>query len=468
VRHNPSVFSALRTATVTKAGTTLSGVDGSRAWWPLVREGFLGAWQNNVEVTATDVITHPTYWSCCTLIASDVAKIAVLLTKPTDDDIWEDVENPAYSPVLRKPNHFQTRIQFYESWMLSKLTRGNTYVLKVADNRTVVTGMHVLDPARVTPLVAPDGGVFYDLKRDDLSKLPEEKIVPARFIIHDRWNAVYHPLVGLSPIHAAGLSAVQGLKIQLNSAHLFANAANPGGVLTAPGHIKQATADRLKDYWDTNFIGASVGKVAVLGDGLDYKPMMMNAVDTEVIKQLNWADERICSAFHVPAYLVGVGPYPSYNNVQALSQQYHSQCLQIHFESIESLLDEGLGLLPTYRAMFDLDSLLRMDSATMMNTIKEGVSAGVLKPNEGRNQLNYPPVDGGDTPYLQQQNYSLAALDKRDTAAAAPTSAPLTAPAPAPTPDAAVPPDEDKALARDALLGKVLRRLSAVEAVYAT
>jgi phage portal protein BeeE len=40
---------------------------------------------------------------------------------------------------LRKPNRYQNRIQFWEGWILSKLMRGNTYVLKVRDdNRNVV------------------------------------------------------------------------------------------------------------------------------------------------------------------------------------------------------------------------------------------------------------------------------------------------------------------------------------------
>jgi hypothetical protein len=50
-------------------------------------------------------------------------------------------------------------------------------------------------------------------------------------------------------------------------------------------------------------------------------------------------------------------------------------------------------------------------------------------------------VQGGDTPYLQQQNYSLAALDKRDTSedpfgkkppAAAPQQQPAAIPPPPP------------------------------------
>ncbi len=37
-----------------------------------------------------------------------------------------------------------------------------------------------------------------------------------------------------------------------------------------------------------------------------------------------------------------------------------------------------------------------------------------MAPNEARRREDLPPVDGGDTPYLQVQNYSLAALANRD------------------------------------------------------
>ena len=55
------------------------------------------------------------------------------------DGIETEVDNAAYSPVLRRPNHYQNRIQFYTYWMLSKLCRGNAYALKERDNRGVVT-----------------------------------------------------------------------------------------------------------------------------------------------------------------------------------------------------------------------------------------------------------------------------------------------------------------------------------------
>jgi HK97 family phage portal protein len=207
---------------------------------------------------------------------------------------------------------------------------------------------------------------------------------------------------------------MQGLKIQNNSASFFANGSQPGGILTAPGAISNETAERLKAHWDTNYSGANVGKVAVLGDGLKYEPMAINAVDSQLIEQLKWTAEVVCATFGVPAYMAGIGAMPTYNNIEALNQQYYSQCLQIHIESIELCLNEGLALPKSYGTRFSIDDLLRMDTATMVKAEAEAVGAGIKSPNESRLRLNLPPVKGGATPYLQQQNFSLAALDDRD------------------------------------------------------
>ena len=58
------------------------------------------------------------------------------------------------------------------------------------------------------------------------------------------------------------------------------------------------------------------------------------------------------------------------------------------------------------------------------------------KPDEARARMNLPPVEGGDAVYLQQQNYSLAALAKRDAQPDPFGAAKPPAPPPAlPTPD---------------------------------
>jgi HK97 family phage portal protein len=408
------------------------GVGSGRGWFPLlVRDHYAGAWQRNDEIVVADVLSNAAVYACITLIASDIAKLRIKLVEQGRDDIRTEIDSAAFSPVLRKPNHYQTRMKFIERWLISKLAYGNTYVLKERDQRGVVVGLTVLDPQRVTPLVAPNGDVYYELRRDELAGVYGDTnvVVPAREIIHDLMPPLYHPLVGVSPIYACGLAAMQALKIQDNSAGFFANGSNPGGVLTAPGAIDDTTAQRLKQYWDTNYSGANVGKVAVLGDGLKYEAMAVNAVDAQLIEQLKWTSETVCACFHVPIYKV-TDTKQTAGNVEQLEQQYYSNCLQAHIESLEACLDDGLELPKVdgkqYSTEFDLQGLLRMDTAAKVKAAAEAIGAGFLSPNEARRQFNLKPVKGGDTPYLQQQNFSLAALQERDQ------GDPFAKPAPAP------------------------------------
>jgi phage portal protein BeeE len=434
--------------------TLLPPYSGFGGWFNVIRESFPGAWQRNVEIRLDNVMTFSAVYACVTLIAQDIGKLCLdLVQRSPEDDVWEETENPAFSPVLRKPNHFQTRQKFIEQWIASKIMHGNTYVLKERDGRGVVTRMYVLDPQVTRVLIAPDGDIFYQLGTNrlagidnligvdttsatagpgvDLSEVTSAAIyVPASEIIHDIYVPIYHPLVGVSPISACGLAAMQGLAMQNNSVKFFQNGSQPGGMLIAPGEIGERNAKELKDYWEQNFTGQNAGRVAVLSDGMKYEPMTLSASDAQLINQLKWTAETVCTAFKVPPYMIGVGPVPSYSNVEAINLQYYTQCLQPLMEAIEALIEDGLNMLEANQSLgveFDLDDLLKMDTNTQFRTYGEGVARGILAPNEAREKVGYGPVAGGDTPYLQQQQFGLAALAERDA------NKPFAKPAPAPT-----------------------------------
>ncbi|EOP9503270.1 phage portal protein, partial [Escherichia coli] len=145
-----------------------------------------------------------------------------------------------------------------------------------------------------------------------------------------------------------------------------------------------------------------------------YNPTTFSPVDAQTVEQLKMTAEIVCSVFRVPAYKIGVGQPPSSDNVEALEQQYYSQCLQTLIESIELLLDEALETGENESTEFDVTTLLRMDSERRMKTLGDAVKNTLLTPNEARKRENLPPLAGGDALYLQQQNYSLEALSRRD------------------------------------------------------
>jgi HK97 family phage portal protein len=403
----------------------LSPVSDNRGGWrSLIREPFTGAWQRNISWSVDTVLAHHAVYACITRIAQDIGKLRPKLVEEDEGaGIWTETRNPAFSPVLSQPNRFQNHIQFKEWWITSKLIHGNAYVLLERDGRGVVKAMYLLDPARVTVLVAPDGTVFYELRADNLSGLETDKVaVPASEIIHDRMNCLFHPLVGTSPIFACGTAANMGLEIENNSATFFGNGSNPSGILSTPQQITVKQSDDLSVMWNSKFGGNGSGGVAVLGNGMKFEQMRMSAVDSQLIEQLQWTSETVCSTFHVPPWKIGIGSQPAYTKPEISNQAYYSDCLQTHIESMELCLDEGLGFRAgkigepgrTLGVELDLDGLLRMDPAGQVATMKDAVGGSLFSINDARRRLNEKPVDGGDTIWMQQQNYSLKALADRD------------------------------------------------------
>jgi HK97 family phage portal protein len=426
---------------LTTKGAGLAMVTDFRGWIGSgIRESSPGAWQRGTKLqTSGDLLTYSPIFACVTRIAADIAKLRpVLMADTSEPGISEPASKASpYWQVLRQPNPNQTWNQFARQWQISKALFGNTYVLKWRDLRGIVTRLYILDPRGVQPLITPDGGVYYSLSSDQLAMIPTGmRACPASEMIHDRGATLWHPLVGIAPLYACALSGTLGLRIQQNSTAFFANMSRPSGMLTAPGTIDPVTAERLKADWNANFSGLNLGKLAVLGDGLEYQAMTIAAEQAQLAEQLGMTAVDVATAYAMPAYKINAGPMPTAGNVEALELQYYAGCLQTHIEDMEACLDMGLGVPEGYHVECDLDGLLRMDSASLMTMLAAGVTGGILSPNEARRRFNLRGVAGGASPVLQQQNFSLAALAKRDARPDPFATGSAAAPGPAPAPAA--------------------------------
>lgn len=398
----------------------LTPVPNYNGGWRRILEPFAGAWQANIEETRGDLLQYPTLYACINRINQDIGKLPYLLKQLGEDGVWRIVENPAFSPVLRKPNTYQTSQQLREAWMLSKLLHGNTYVLKGRDDRGVVTRLYVLDPCSVLPMISDTGDVFYQIHYGRAENLlPEEYpakqiIIPAREIIHDRLNTFHHQLIGVPPLCAAYWPTVKNLKILKNAANFFNNGATPGGILTAPAGMSDEDATRVKTYWDENFTGEKSGKVAVIGADMKFTSFAFKSVDSQMVEQMRYSDEQICQPFGVPPFKVGIGSIPAGLGVDAINMLYHEGALSGHIEAMENLLDEALQLPPKLGIWLDTDPLFRMDEFRRAEVESKLVGGKIKTPDEARIKFNLAPTGGGDTLWGQNQDYPLGMLANRE------------------------------------------------------
>jgi HK97 family phage portal protein len=398
---------------VRRIAKALNPVPALQAGWRIISEPWTGAWQRNQEEKRGTLLCYPTLYACLNRISSDIGKLPFLLKSIDANGIWRPLEDPAYSPVLRKPNHYQTAQQFRESWALSKLQHGNTYVLKQRDARGIVVKMYVLDPCRVMPMVSESGDVFYQINYSQAENLlpadyPTGQLtLPASEIIHDRLNCFHHHLIGVPPLCAAYWPVVKNLRILRSSAEFFGNGARPGGILTVPQGLKDEEAEKLRNFWNTNFTGENSGKVAVIGSDVKYLQLGQSSADSQLVEQMRYSDEQVCQPFGIPPFKIGIGTIPAGLGVDAINLLYYNDALQGHIEAMENLLDEALSIPSHLGIWLDLDPLLRMDAGKQAELLDKLVGAGVSTVNEARNRVGYGPLEGGDTVYMQQQDFPL-------------------------------------------------------------
>lgn len=391
--------------------------------WRIISEPFTGAWQRNMHAEQSDLLCYPTVYACVHRIAVDIGKCPFTLKSRSPAGIWSEVDSPAYSPVLRKPNHYQTAQQFREQWVLSKLLQGNAYAILQRDARDVVTRMYLLNPYRVKPLVSESGDVFYELMgtQNLVPGYGEGNVtVPARDIIHDREISPHHPLIGVPPMCAAYWPAVKNLKLIRSEAEFFANGAAPGGILEVPGAIADEVVTEVARRWQENFTGSNAGKVAVISDGMKYQQLKASSADSQLVEQMKYSDEQICQAFGVPPYKIGLTSVPAGWKSDDVNIEYYSNALSGRIEHIENLLDEGLRISRPMGVELDTYPLWRMDEGKRAEVATTLVRGGVKTPNEGRLGFDLPPLEGGDTVYMQQQDIPLEEARKNTVQRIAP------------------------------------------------
>lgn len=428
-----------------------------------VRETFAGEWQVADRYALAGKVkrsplAHSGVYTSINVISSDIAKLPARIMRPrTGGGGREEHTAHPLNRLLRKPNRFQTSLQFFQQYYASKLWTGNTYVVLMRDERGVPKEMYVLDPRTTSPALTEDGSLWYLVKADRMNRLEQDTYITARDILHDRGVTLFHPLVGVSPLFAAAVSASIGNSITGHSEKFFENLARTSGVLTTAGEIPTDTADRLKRDWDSNYSGNGFGKVAVLGSGLTWTPLTMNAVDAQLIEQLRWSVEDIGRVYRVPAFMLGETKI-TYRNSEQLSRMYFQGCLSYHIEATEQCFKDKFELDPSYDVEFDLSPLFRLETDLRYSTHERALRSGIKSINEVRAEEDLPPVKGGEEPRLQMQYIPLSQVND---AANSDDDASKPKPAPAPTPDPADDEGDDDAEDKGAADADL------VEAVYA-
>eukprot|EP01030_Chromulinospumella_sphaerica_P016886 gene16886-16702_t len=368
--------------------------------------GFLGSARTSsgVAVTPETAFAIPILQNCVTLLAESIAQLPCeVFERGEGGQRTAATNHPAYDVLRYNPNPFQTPYERVELLQCSAGLRGNGYSYIDRRDDGNIIALWPLDPDKVQVLKGADLLPYYRIGS-------AAEALPMRHVHHVRWHT-RNGYEGMSPVrvHAETVGLSQALRKY--AATSFANGASVAGVIERPKEaptIKaQSDIDRVLDQWGGKFSGIdNAKKVAMLQEGMTFKPVSMNNVDAEIVSLLKLSGVDIARIYKVPLPMVNDLDKANYNTIEQLLIHLVVFALLPWIKRHEQAMARDF-LLPQDRAHyfieFNLSGLLRGDQKSRYESYAIGRQWGWLSVNDIRRLENLPPVAGGDV-YLQPLN----------------------------------------------------------------
>jgi HK97 family phage portal protein len=200
--------------------------------------------------------------------------------------------------------------------------------------------------------------------------------------------------------------------IDLYANFVMQNGAKPSGLFRTDQVIPDAkykeVAGRLKEAW-ASMTGSKQTDLSKPGQGM----LLDQGMTFETVKMLTLQDadaanlkiqtmKRLCGLFGVPPSMIGIADQ-KYNNTQTMMSEFYKSKMYPTIINIEQKLNNHLFKgYPNLCVRFDTKDFLKGDALDQVNFVTQGVNGGIMTPNEAREYLNMPKVDGADE--LKQDN----------------------------------------------------------------
>ena len=366
----------------------------------------LAEYQDSGSAGTAGVLGLAAAWACVNLLAGTIASLPLMVYRTVNGRRVVASDHPLYRVLHDSPNADQTALDFWEFKCACLEMHGNAFaeVERGSDGRVIA-----LSPPLVPEAVAVKrrGNGDIEYRWTDGGR---ERTETQDRILHIRGFGG-SPLGGMSTL-SFGRRAF-GLAGSINAAasQTFRNGVRSTGAFAAEHVLTPQQMDEAQKRIDEKYVGAiNAGRPLLLNAGMKFQAISINPEDAQMLESRAFSVEEICRFFGVPPHMVGhTEKTTSWGT--GLEQQtlgFQKFTLRRRLKRIEQALEKQL-LTARDRSEgiaieFNLEGLLRADSAARSKFYGDMSRIGAMTINEIRALENLPPVQGGDVPRMQAQN----------------------------------------------------------------
>ena len=384
------------------------GRSASDSWTPPASYAW-NWWQQDKPMLGNGFENNTTVEACVVTISQSIAQLPIKHMRDDGKGGKEEIKNSAVTRVMRKPNPYQTKSEFFVDLVRKMLLTGNGYGVATRNGRFEIDAIY--PQLRMSPYVSYDAkDVYYSGADNTLIEL--DQMIPSRNVLHVKMHTNQHPLIGCTPLEAVMMSAATGNSIQGHTNAFFNNMSRPSGVLSTDMTLTPEQTKALRERFSEVTEDLATGGTPILTSGLKYQSISMSAVDAEIIKTYQMTIGDIARVYRVPLELIGASDKPTAGSTENLMRFFVTSGLGFIIEHLENSLERLFDLPAGESIELDPAILLEATMKDKFESLKIATTGGIMSPNEARNKVGLSDVTDGDVPLVQMQMVELGVGSK--------------------------------------------------------
>jgi HK97 family phage portal protein len=366
-----------------------------------------GETDSGERVTVDGAMQQGVVWACIRRIAETIATLPLHLYE-TDgaDRAVKARSNPLYSILHDRPNIDMTAVEFWEAMVGCYLLWGNAYA-SIDRTGSRIVALNPMRPDRVQVQRQADGSILYIYSFNGLvQRFNEEDVLHIKGFSLDG-------LMGMSPVGQARQTLGAARAAERASGAFFKNGMRPSGALSSPTYLTDPQRVQAKAILESFKGAAATGGTPLLEGGWKWETLTIPPEEAQLLATRSFHVEEIARWFDVPPVLIGHSGQTTWGSgIEQIMLGWLTLGLRSHLKRIEQAIWRRLLTSQEqsrFYAEFNVDALLRADSAGRAIQMASLAQNGLRTRDELRALDNFPPIAGGDIATVQS---NLLPLDK--------------------------------------------------------
>lgn len=358
------------------------------------------------NVDKSSDLSETIYYICLKHLAETMSKMPWELRILTEKKGKERIINHKIDNILNlRPNPYMTATTFWGTVELNKLHHGNAYIYIEADKngfpkhlwllpsnevRIWIDNRGILGSLNAIWFVWTDGrtGKRYTFEMDE--------------IIHLKTHVSFDGLSGvaireiLKTQISSGKNSI-GFLNKLYKSNMFGSKV----LVHYPGELEKGKEQKVAENLERYSATQGSGKFIPVPAGFQAQLLDMKLADAQFFENNRVSALQLAAAFGIKPNVINDYTKSSYSNSETQQIDFYVNTLQPLFKAYEQELTYKIltprELEQGYKLEINEKILFKMDNKTQAEVYGKYLSNFAMTPNEVREDLNLPYMEGGDT-----------------------------------------------------------------------